>query len=131
VIGVDTNVLIRYLVKDDLAQFEKARRLISRASASGEPVLVSLLVLLETEWVLRSRYELPKTQIASTLSALLETAEVVFEDEPGVETALYTWKDSTAEFADCLIGAHNGRLGCSATATFDTKAVKLAAFVAV
>ena len=130
-IGVDTNVLVRYLVKDNLAQFEKARRLIGRAAASGEPVLVSLLVLLETEWVLRSRYELPKAQIVGALSALLETAEVAFEDEPGVETALYTWKDSTAEFADCLIGAHNSRLGCSATATFDTKAVRLATFVAL
>lgn len=130
-IGVDTNVLVRYLVKDDLTQFEKARRLIARAAASGEPVLVSLLVLLETEWVLRSRYELPKAQMVSALSGLLETAEVAFEDEPAVETALYAWKDSTADFAYCLIGAHNCRLGCSATATFDSKAVKLAAFVAV
>jgi predicted nucleic-acid-binding protein len=131
VIGVDTNVLVRYLVKDDLTQFEKARKLIAHAAATGEPVLVSLLVLLETEWVLRSRYELPKAQIVSALSALLETAEVAFEDEPAVETALYSWKDSAAEFADCLIGAHNSRLGCSATATFDSKAAKLAAFVAV
>jgi predicted nucleic-acid-binding protein len=131
VIGVDTNVLVRYLVKDDLPQFEKARRLIARAAAADEPVLVSLLVLLETEWVLRSRYELPKAQIVSTMSALLETAEVAFEDEPAVETALYAWKDSTAVFADCLIGAHNSQLGCSATATFDAKAIKLAAFVAV
>jgi predicted nucleic-acid-binding protein len=130
-IGVDTNVLVRYLVKDDPPQFAKARRLISRAAASGEPVLVSLLVLLETEWVLRSRYDLPKAQIVGALSALLETAEVTFEDEPGVETALYTWKDGAAEFADCLIGAHNTRLGCSSTATFDTKAVRLAAFMAV
>jgi predicted nucleic-acid-binding protein len=130
-IGIDTNVLVRYLVKDDLPQFENARGLIGRAAASGEPVLVSLLVLLETEWVLRSRYELSKAQIVGALSALLETAEVTFEDEPGVETALYTWKDGAADFADCLIGAHNTRLGCSATATFDTRAIRLAGFVAV
>jgi len=129
-IGVDTNVLVRFLVKDDQAQFEKARKLIGRAAASGEPVLVSMLVLLETEWVLRSRYEFPKSQIVGALSALLETAEVTFEDEPGVEAALYMWKDSPAEFADCLIGAHNVRLGCSATATFDTKATRLETFVA-
>jgi len=60
-IGVDTNVLVRYLVRDDPAQFERARRLISREVDTREPVLVSLLVLLETEWVLRSRYDLLKT----------------------------------------------------------------------
>ena len=87
----------------------------------GEPVLVSLLVLLETEWVLRNRYELPKAQIVGALSALLETTEVTFEDAPGVETALYTWKDGTAEFADCLIGTHNSRLGCSATARIEQR----------
>lgn len=130
-LGVDTNVLVRYLVNDEPSQFEKARRLIRRAAVSGEPVLVSLLVLMETEWVLRSRYELPKAQIVGALSALLETDEVTFEDEPSVETALYTWKDSAAEFADCLIGAHNMRLGCSASASFDTKAIRLATFVAV
>jgi predicted nucleic-acid-binding protein len=130
-IGVDTNVLVRFLVKDDPAQFEKARKLIGRAASSGEPVLVSMLVLLETEWVLRSRYEFPKSQIVGALSALLETSEVTFEDEPGVEAALYTWKDSPADFADCLIGAHNVQLGCTATATFDTKATRLDTFVAV
>lgn len=130
-IGVDTNVLVRYLLRDDPLQFEKARRLIGRSIGSGEPVLVSLLVLLETEWVLRSRYGLPKAQIVGALSALLETADVAFEDEPGVETALYTWKDGAADFADCLIGAHNTRLGCSSTATFDTKASRLAGFMAI
>jgi len=128
-IGIDTNVLVRFLVKDDLAQFERARRLIHREAASGEPVMVSLPVLLETEWVLRSRYQLPKAEVVGTLSALLDTADIAFEDEPGVETALYEWKDSTADFADCLIGAHNKRLGCRATATFDGKAARLAAFV--
>jgi len=59
-LGVDTNVLVRYLIRDDQSQYEKARRLIEREVSKGEPVLVSMLVLLETEWVLRSRYELAK-----------------------------------------------------------------------
>ena len=53
-LGVDTNVLIRYLIRDDQPQYEKARRLIDREVTKGEPVLVSLLVLLEAEWVLRT-----------------------------------------------------------------------------
>lgn len=130
-LGVDTNVLIRYLIRDDQPQYEKARRLIDREVSKGEPVLVSLLVLLETEWVLRSRYELPKSDIVAAFSALLDTADLTFEDEPSIEQAVYSWKDSTADFADCLIDARNRRLGCRATATFDGRALRLAGFVAV
>ena len=130
-LGVDTNVLVRYLIRDDQAQYEKARRLIDREVSKGEPVLVSLLVLLETEWVLRSRYELPKSDILTAFSALLDTADLAFEDEPSIEHAIYSWKDSTADFADCLIDARNRRLGCRATATFDGRALRLAGFVAV
>ena len=130
-LGLDTNVLVRYLVRDDQQQFEKARRLIKREADMDEPVLVSLLVLLETEWVLRSRYELSKPEILSAFSALLDVADLAFEDEPSVEHALYSWKESVADFADCLIEARNRRLGCQATATFDTKALKLAGFVSV
>jgi predicted nucleic-acid-binding protein len=96
-IGIDTNVLVRYLVRDDQSQFEKARRLINREVSTGEPVLVSLVVLLETEWVLRSRYELAKAEIVGAFSALLDAAELIFEDEPSVEHALYAWKDAVAE----------------------------------
>lgn len=130
-LGIDTNVLVRYLVRDDEPQFEKARRLINREAGAGEPVMVSLLVLLESEWVLRSRYKLPKTEMLSAFSALLETAEIAFEDASAVEHAVYVWKDSGAEFADCLITARNRRLGCRATATFDATAQQLAGFIAV
>ena len=99
--------------------------------SKGEPVLVSMLVLLEAEWVLRSRYELAKAEIVTAFSALLDTADLAFEDEPSVEHAVYSWKDSTADFADCLIEARNRRLGCRATATFDGRALKLAGFVPV
>jgi len=129
-LGIDTNVLVRYLVRDDQSQYERARRLINREVSIGEPVLVSLPVLLETEWVLRSRYELAKPDIVAAFSSLLDAAELAFEDEPSIEYAIYSWKDSVAEFADCLIDAHNRRLGCRATATFDGKALKLAGFIA-
>jgi predicted nucleic-acid-binding protein len=72
-----------------------------------------------------------KPEIVAAFSALLETADLTFEDEPSVETAIYSWKDSAAEFADCLIEARNRKLGCRATATFDGKALKLAGFVSV
>jgi predicted nucleic-acid-binding protein len=130
-LGLDTNVLIRYLMQDDRRQYEKARRLIHREVGKGEPVLVSLLVLLEIEWLLRSRYGLSKAEILAAFSALLEAADLVFEDETSIEYALYSWKDSAADFADCLIEARNRRLGCYATATFDGKALKLAGFISL
>lgn len=130
-LGVDTNVLVRYLTRDDQSQYEKARRLIDREVAKAEPVLVSQLVLLETEWVLRSRYEMSKAEIVAAFSALLDTADLTFEDEASVETAVYSWKNSAADFADCLIEVRNRRLGCRATATFDGRALKLAGFISV
>jgi predicted nucleic-acid-binding protein len=128
-IGLDTNVLVRFLVRDDARQFERARRLIRWEADRGEPVLISLLVLLETEWVLRSRYTLSKEEIADTVSALLDAADVRFESEPVVEQALYLWRDSAADFADCLVGAHHRSLGCEATASFDARTARLPYFV--
>jgi predicted nucleic-acid-binding protein len=67
--------------------------------------------------------------VVAVFSSLLQTAELAFEDEPSVEHALYSWKNSLAEFSDCLIDARNRRLGCRATATFDRKALKLVGFI--
>jgi predicted nucleic-acid-binding protein len=129
-LGIDTNVLIRFLVRDDQTQFEKARKLLKREASNGRRVFINQLVLLETEWVLRSRYGLAKTQMLDTISGLLDAPDVQLEDEPSIEEALFVWRDANAEFADCLIGARNRRLGCRATATFDTKASKLPGFTA-
>ncbi|MBK7080548.1 MAG: type II toxin-antitoxin system VapC family toxin [Betaproteobacteria bacterium] len=130
-LGLDINVLVRFLVRDDEVQFERARKLIKREVAAGRRVFVSQLVLLETEWVLRSRYGLPKDLIIEAVSGLLGATDVRFEDEPAIEEALFLWKDATADFADCLIGARNRRLGCRATTTFDAKASKLPGFISV
>jgi predicted nucleic-acid-binding protein len=129
-LGIDTNVLVRFLVRDDEAQFEKARKLIKREVAAGRRVFVSQLVLLETEWVLRSRYALPKIEIIAAISGLLDATDVQFEDEPTIEEAFFVWKEGAADFADCLIGSRNRRLGCRATASFDVNASRLPGFIA-
>ena len=128
-LGIDTNVLVRFLVRDDEAQFEKARKLIKREVAAGRRVFVNQLVLMETEWVLRSRYVVPKNQIIEAISGLLDATDVQFEDEPSIEEALFMWKDTTADFADSLIGTKNRRMGCKATVSFDVKASKLPGFI--
>ncbi|HJS91207.1 MAG TPA: type II toxin-antitoxin system VapC family toxin [Steroidobacteraceae bacterium] len=130
-LGLDTNVLVRFLIRDDEAQFERARRLIQRETGRGEAVLISLLVLLETEWVLRSRYGLQKSEIAGVFSSLLDTTELIFEDEASIERALFIWRESSAQFADCMIGARHWALDCRATASFDAVASRLPGFVRI
>lgn len=130
-LGIDTNVLVRLLVADDADQTRRARRIVEKSLDQDKPVLVSLLVLIETEWVLRSRYELDKRTILSAFRGLLESRDLAFEDESAIEEALFHWKDGNCGFADCLISAHNRQLGCSATATFDAKAIRMPGFVAV
>jgi predicted nucleic-acid-binding protein len=125
VIGIDTNVLVRFLTRDDETQYEQARSLIQAQIDAGEPIFVSLLVVLETEWVLRSRYGLTKPRIMEVLTELLESRELVFEDESSLEEALFYWRDSTADFADCLIVARGRRLGCRQVVSFDAKAAEL------
>ena len=127
-LALDTNVLVRWVVRDDEAQYAKAKRFIEHQRREQRPILVSLLVLLETEWVLRSRYQLTKAEILGTFSSLLDFADVFIEDDASLEEALFHWEDSTAEFADCLIGARHRRLGCEYSVTFDTKAARLPGF---
>jgi predicted nucleic-acid-binding protein len=129
-IGLDTNVLVRFLVRDDEAQFERARRLIRRETSTGEAVMISLMVVLETESVLRSRYRLTKDEILTAFSGLLDAAELQFEDEASLEQALYLWRDFSAQLADCLIGARYWALDCRATASFDADALRLPGFLA-
>ena len=129
-LGIDPNVLVRFLVRDEERQFARAQRLLRREAERGEPVFISHLVLLETEWVLRSRYGLSKSEILGAFHGLLESADLQIEAEPSVEQALYIWKDSAAEFADCLISMRHLELGCHATVSFDQRALKLPGFVA-
>jgi predicted nucleic-acid-binding protein len=128
-LGIDTNVVIRLIISDDAEQTRRARKLVEQALSHDEPVLVSLLVsllvLLESEWVLRSRYGFNREALLSIFRALLEARELSFEDEPALEEALFRWKDSACGFSDCLITAHNRQMGCRATATFDGKAARL------
>lgn len=130
-LGLDTNVLVRFLVGDDPAQYRRARRMIRNEVMDGGMVFISHLVLLEAEWVLRSRYDYSKDEVMGAMVRMLESADLEIEDETSLEQALYAWRESRAEFADCLIGARHQSLGCRATATFDARAAQLPGFVSV
>jgi predicted nucleic-acid-binding protein len=127
-IAIDTNVLVRILVQDPTAPdpCAAARRLVTDATAAGEPLLVSLRALLETEWVLRSRYKVNRKAMASAFVAMLEAPGIVFEHDATVEEALYLLNQfPTADFADCLLVARATHLGRSRFATFDASAARL------
>ncbi|MDP2156019.1 MAG: type II toxin-antitoxin system VapC family toxin [Sulfuricella sp.] len=125
-VGIDANVLVRFIVRDDQRQGEAAKAAIGRAMAANEPLAVSLLTILETEWVLRSRYRFGKEVVVRTFKMLLETGDVLIEGEETLEQALYLFEDSSADFADCLMVARYQRMGCATMLTFDGNAAKLA-----
>src|SRR6202035_4503596 len=104
-LGIDTNVVIRLIISDDAEQTRRARKLVEQALSHDEPVLVSLLVLLESEWVLRSRYGFNRESLLGIFRALLASRELSFEDEPALEEALFRWKDSAREFSALWIRA--------------------------
>lgn len=100
--ALDTNVLARFIVKDDARQLAAAKRLISHSVQEGSTLFVPVTVVLELEWVLRSAYGFSKHEVLRTLSSLFSAAELVFECERALEVALQLYRVGSADFADCL-----------------------------
>jgi predicted nucleic-acid-binding protein len=123
--GLDTNVLVRFLLKDDQKQAECARRVIDEALRAGEPVAVGLLAILETEWVLRSCAKLEKKTVITAFRMLLESHDLRIEHEESLEAAIYQYENSSADFADCLMATRYNRSGCTAMLTFGRKAASI------
>jgi len=121
VIGLDTNVLVRFLTQDDAGQSRRANRLVAESADRGEPLHISTIVLCETVWVLRWAYRVGKPDILRTLTRILDTAQFSIEDPDACREALALYTDGQGDFSDYLLGASNRRAGCSATATFDRK----------
>ena len=124
-IGLDTNVLVRYVMQDDPRQSPKATRLMESLT-SESPGFVSQISIVEFVWVLSSSYELTRAQVASALDLLLRGKELVIGGADQVARALRVFKAGSADFADCLIERAADTAGCSATMTFDVAAAKTA-----
>jgi predicted nucleic-acid-binding protein len=124
-LGLDTNVLVRFLLRDDPIQAECAKKVIEEAVATGEPVAVALLAILETEWVLRSSAKLEKKSVITAFRMLLESRDLRIEHEESLEEALYLYENNNADFADCLMTICYKRSGCFAMLTFDRKAATI------
>jgi len=122
-IGLDTNVLVRYIAQDDVKQSPKATRLVESLTAEA-PGYVSVVSIVELVWVLAGCYELTKEQLCEVLETLLRTKELVVANADIVWKAVRLFKAGKADFADCLIKISAEEVGCNYTATFDRDAVK-------
>jgi predicted nucleic-acid-binding protein len=122
-IGLDTNVLVRYIMQDDARQAAKATKLVESLSPD-EPGFVTLVSVIELVWVLSSCFDLTREQIAQALDALLRAKQLVVDQADQVVRALRTYKSSSADFADCLIERTASSAGCAKTMTFDVAASK-------
>ena len=129
-IGLDTNVLVRYVMQDDPRQSPRATRLIESLSVD-EPGFVPVVALVELAWVLSGSYGLDRKQIATVLDTLLRSKELVIDRAELVTQSLHRYSAASADFADALIERIAAAAGCSATMSFDTGAVKSASMTMV
>jgi predicted nucleic-acid-binding protein len=127
-IGLDTNVLVRYLAQDDAAQSRTATELIERRLSEAEPGFVSVVAMAEVAWVLERAYGLGGQEIAAAIEGILQSEVLAVESEQEVFTAMVALKEGRGSFADALIAALGVKAGCSRTVTFDRRARRLDGF---
>lgn len=120
-IGLNTNVVVRYLTRDDPKQAAAAKRVMNSLS-SDSPGFVALVVLAELVWVLKISYDFSKKEIEQVLESLLRSEELVVERAELVLQALRTFRAGSAEFTDCLIERCGHAAQCKHTLTFDRRA---------
>lgn len=128
-IGLDTNVVIRYLVQDDPIQAKQASRIIEELVAKGEILRISQVTLCEIVWVLERCYHLDKKELIEVIKQLLQTQQICIEHSDVARQALKDYECySKVDFSECLIGCQNIFNDCVFTYTFDKNAAKLSTF---
>lgn len=126
--GLDTNVLVRYVVRDDEAQAKAAAAFIAEHCTPQSPGWVNRIVLCELVWVLQRAYKFSRSDIAGLLDRLLRTRQLRVEDLPQAWQALAAYRSGKGDFADALLALTNREQGCEMTATFDRGAASLGGF---
>jgi len=127
-IGLDTNIVVRYLAQDDPVQSPKATKIIERRLNEDEPGFVSLVTIAETVWVLDRLYGLSNQEIAHAIERMLQADSLVIQNEQEVFTTMIALKSGSGTFADALIASLGIWAGCSSTLTFDKKATRIKGF---
>ncbi len=124
-IGLDTNVLVRYIMQDDPKQSRKATALIESLT-DNHPGFITVVSVLELYWVLTTCYDLTDNQVKQALDVLLRTRQIIVDRADQVLRALRVFETGKADFADCLIERTASSAGCEQTLTFDVNAAKYA-----
>ncbi len=120
--ALDTNVLIRFLVRDDEKQAKIVYRIFKQAESDKEVLFIPLMVVLETVWVLESVYEIPRQKITDSINELLLMPILEFEAQSAILNFLSSALDTKMDLSDLLI-AHSARFsGCESVLTFDKRA---------
>ncbi len=127
-IGLDTNTILRYLLRDDDNQAQRLAGRVDDVIDAGHTLLVNDVVLAELVWVLQNSYDFNKNGLILTIEQLLDSPHFEFENRDVVTVALATFRLNKAGFTDCLIGTKNKREGCAVTLTFDRAAARLENF---
>lgn len=121
-IGIDTNVLARYILLDDPQQSEQASQFLESLTADKKG-FISVIVLVELVWLLRRVYKQTRLQVAEILDELLAIDMLVFEQQVYVYEALAIYQNVSSDFSDLLINRLNAMYGCDYTVSFDNGAV--------
>lgn len=117
--GLDTNVLVRYLVQDDPEQANKAARILESGIDEGELFFISTIILCELVWVLNGFYDYSRSQIVEVIEQILQTRQFLFEDKALLSKSLRDYQKNKGDFADYAIGRTGEKAGCERTLSFD------------
>jgi len=128
VTGLDSNMLVRYVTQDDPVQSREAKQVIEDALGAGQSLYLNHAVMCELCGVLARTYGYDRLELAEVVEKVLTAAQFEFEDKNSLWQALAGFRQSGADFADCLIGAKNSAAGCTSTFTFDKRTKGLAHF---
>lgn len=122
-IGLDTNVLIRYFAQDDVEQSTKASQLIESLNESQQG-FITQIVLIETVWVMQRIFQADRKTVTAIIGNMLLVPGLVLENREAVARAVELFSTTNADFADCLIAKVAEFYGCTDVMTFDQGAVK-------
>jgi len=126
--GIDTNILVRFLVGDDELQAQKVYKIFKKAESSKDELYVPLLVILELTWVLESVYEIPREEIVDSIRELLLMPILKFEHQAALQQFTQVAQGNKYDLSDLIIAYSAKEQGCESVITFDKKASKFYLF---
>lgn len=123
-IGVDTNVLLRFALRDDPGQSASAAAFIGADERLSRPAMICPVMLVEFVWTMQRKRGVPKERLLEILDAFAESERIAFSDERLIRSCIEQWRGGVADLPDYLIAASNLQAGAGSSATFDRRAAE-------